>query len=136
MAAAPLNAAFIWLGFSNTAAAMLKDWDKENLQIDSLKYFDDKGVKMLCATLRKPGGTIDKPVQSRGVVARTIPNPGVYVSTRAEMNLKSACFLAMSYQCTSRTLTSCNITVERVHRFAQYKEAEEDYKKAYEVLKL
>jgi hypothetical protein len=131
-----LNAAFVRLGFSDDAADVLTDPDMENIQIDSLKYFDDKGVKILCATLRKPGGTIDEPGQGRGAVARAIPNPGVYVSTRAEMNLKSACFLAMHYERTSRTLRTADLTVERVHRFAQYKEAEEDYKKADEVLKL
>jgi hypothetical protein len=69
MAAAQLNAAFIRWGFSNAAAAVLTDWDKENVSIDSLKYFDDKGLKILCATLRKPGGTIDKPGQARGADA-------------------------------------------------------------------
>jgi hypothetical protein len=69
MAAAQLNAAFIWLGLSNAAAAVLTDRDKENVQIDALKYFYDKGVKILCATLRKPGGTIDDLGQGRGAVS-------------------------------------------------------------------
>jgi hypothetical protein len=125
MAAANLNAVFIRLGFINAAAAVLTDPDKENVQIDTLKTFDDKGLKILCATLRKLGETIDDPGQGRGAPARTIPDPGVYVSTRAEMKLKSACFLAIHYQCTSRTLTTDYLRVERVHRFFQYKEAEE-----------
>jgi hypothetical protein len=37
MAAAQLGAAFIRLGFSNTAAAVLTDLDKEYVQIDYLK---------------------------------------------------------------------------------------------------
>jgi hypothetical protein len=37
MAAPQLNAALIRLGFSNTAAALLTDHDKENVQIDALK---------------------------------------------------------------------------------------------------
>jgi hypothetical protein len=65
-----------------------------------------------------------------------IPDPGVYVSVRAEMKLKYACFLAMHYQHTSRTLTTADLTVDRVHRYLQYKEAEEDYKNVNEVLKL
>jgi hypothetical protein len=87
-----LNATFTYLGFSNAAAAaaVMTDWDKENIQIETLKYFDDKGVKILCATLGKPGGTIDEQGQGRGAVAHTISIPGVYVSTRAEINLKSA----------------------------------------------
>jgi hypothetical protein len=69
MAAAQLNADFLSLGFSNAAKAVLTDPDKENVQIDTLKYFDDKGVKILCATLRKPGETIDDPGQGRGALA-------------------------------------------------------------------
>jgi hypothetical protein len=79
---------------------------------------------------------IDDPGQGQGAVARTIPEPGIYVSPRAEMNLKSAWFLAMHYQPTSSTLTTADLTLERVHWHAQYKEADEDYKKADEVLKL
>ena len=48
-AAIQLNAAFVRLGFSDDAADVLTDPDMENIQIDSLKYFDDKGVKILCA---------------------------------------------------------------------------------------
>jgi hypothetical protein len=136
METAQLIAAFVRLGFGNAAAAVLTDRDKENIQIDTLKYFDDKGVKILCDTLRKPGWTEDVPGQGQRALARAIPDPGIYVSTRAEMNLKSACFLAMHYQRTSRTLTTADLTVERVHRFSRYKEAEEVYNVEIKVFKL
>jgi hypothetical protein len=51
-----LNAMFVRLGFSAAAATILADEDQENLSIDALLYFDDKGIQTLCATLRKPGG--------------------------------------------------------------------------------
>jgi hypothetical protein len=136
MDAAQLIAAFVRLGFGNDAAAVLTDRNKEDVQIDSLKYFNDKAVKILCDTLRKPGWTEDVPGLGQRALARTIPNPGIYVSARAEMNLKSACFLAMHYQRTSRTLTTANLTVERVHRFARYKEAEEAYNVEIKVFRL
>jgi hypothetical protein len=104
MAAVQLTAVFTSLGFSSAAAAVWTHQDKENVQIEALKYFDDKGVQILCATLRKQGGILDKQVQGCGAAACTITNPGVYVSTRAEINLKSACYLAMHHQGTSRTL--------------------------------
>jgi hypothetical protein len=63
MASAQMNAALIQLGFSNAAAAVLPDPDKEDIQIDTLKYFGDKGVKLLCDTLRKTGPMIDVPGQ-------------------------------------------------------------------------
>ena len=104
--------------------------------IDELQYFDDKGVKTLCATFRKPGGTMDGPVPAGDGVPPQIPNPGVYVSTRAEMNLKVACFMAKHYERTVRTLTPAGITVAKVQRYTQYKEAEEKYKEPEEALKL
>ena len=52
-APAALNTAFVRLGFSDAAAAILAEADKENLTIEALQYFDDKGVKILCASLRK-----------------------------------------------------------------------------------
>jgi hypothetical protein len=78
-------------------------------------------VKILCDLLSKLGCTIGNPGQGQGALAQKIPDPRVYVSTRAEMNMKSACFLAMHHQLTSRILT----TAERVHPFARYKETEE-----------
>ena len=76
-----LNAAFVWLGFSVAAATTLAEEEKEAVTIDLLQYFDDKGVKTLCATLRKPGGTIDGVAPVGGGEVPLIPNPGVYVST-------------------------------------------------------
>jgi hypothetical protein len=43
---------------------------------------------------------------------------------------------SMHYQLTSRTLTTADLTVERVHRYSQYKDAEEEYKMVIKVLKL
>jgi hypothetical protein len=48
------NAMFVHLGFSAAAAAILVDADQENLSIDALLYFGDKGMKILCPTLCKP----------------------------------------------------------------------------------
>jgi hypothetical protein len=72
-----LNAAFVRMGFSNKAAAILTDATKENLEIGTLQYFDDKGIKILCASLRKPGGTTAGVAPTAGVAIPQIPNPGV-----------------------------------------------------------
>ena len=53
-----LNDAFLRLGFNADAARMLADANRENLDMQTLHCFDDKGVKILCATLRKPGGLV------------------------------------------------------------------------------
>ena len=54
--------------------------------IDDLIEFDDDDVKILCASVRKPGGTIDDPNDA----ARTIPNPGHSISAISEKRLKLA----------------------------------------------
>jgi hypothetical protein len=131
-----LNAMFVRLGFSAAAATILADEDQENLSIDALLYFDDKGIQTLCATLRKPGGQIAGPAPAGGGAIPMIPNPGVYVSTIAELNLKVVCFMAKHYVRTSRTLMPAMVTMAKVQQYAQYKEAEKDYKEPDDALKL
>jgi hypothetical protein len=93
-------------------------------------------VKTLCTTLRKPGGMIAGVAAEDGGAVPQVPNPGVYVATRAEMNLSSACYMARHYYRTSRILTAPELTQARMHRYAQYKEAEEAYKEPDDLLKL
>jgi hypothetical protein len=131
-----LNAAFMRLGFGADAAAILSDPAKENLTIEALQLFDDKVVKTLCATLRKPGGTIAGPAPAGVAAIPQVPNPGVYVSTRAELSLYTACYMAKHYNRTGRTLTAIELTTDAILRFSQYKEAEDAYKEAEETIKL
>jgi hypothetical protein len=97
---------------------------------------DDKGIKILCASLRKPGGMIDGPAQAGGGAIPRIPNPGVYVSTRSEINMAAMCYMARHYARTLQTLEAASLTVANIHLFAQYKEAEEAYKEPTEAMKL
>jgi hypothetical protein len=131
-----LNAAFVRMGFSNEAAAILTDATKENLEIGTLQYFDDKGIKILCASLRKPGGTTAGVAPTAGAAIPQIPNPGVYVSTRAEINLAAVCYIARHYARASRTLEAATLTLAVINTFAQYKEAEDAYKEPTEAMKL
>ena len=120
-----LNAAFVRMGFSAEVATTLADENKENLTLESLQYLDDKGIKILCAFLRKPGGTIEGLALAGDGVAPRIPNPGVYVSTRAEMNMASVCYMARHFAQTSRNLTVASIATNSIHLYAQYKEAKD-----------
>jgi hypothetical protein len=131
-----LPRAFIRLGFSPQAAEMLADPLKENLDIEAMRYLDDKDIKTLCLTLQKPGGTTDGPAPAgRGRPAQ-IPNTGVYVSTKAEKNLKAACYMAKHYWRTARVLDPGSLVMDRIQRYAQYKEAEKDYKEPDDAMKL
>jgi hypothetical protein len=125
-----MNEAFIRLGFNRDAAATLSNPNKENITVEFLSSYDDKAVKTLCAALRKPGGTVG----GRG--AAQVPNPGVYVSTRAELALTAACFMALHYDRTKRTLTAADITLVNIERYKRYKVSEENHKEPDVTMKL
>jgi hypothetical protein len=136
-AVAALTAVFVNLGFNQDAARVLTDVNKENITIDTLKDFDDAGVKTLCSSLRKPGGVIVQPVRGAGRGdGGVVPNRGVYVSALAERNMEAACYMAVHYARTMRTLTAQDITLVNVRRYAQYKQAEDAFNERDEVLKL
>jgi hypothetical protein len=131
-----LNAAFIRMGFSADATVILAAADKENLTVESLQYMDDKTVETLCASLRKPGGMVDGPAPPGGAPIPQIRDPGVFVSTRAEMNLKTSCYMARHYARTSRVLEAAAITEVTIFEYKQYKESEKVYKEPAEQMKL
>jgi hypothetical protein len=106
------------------------------LVVGTLQYLDDKGIKFLCALLCKPGGMIDGPAPPGGGAITWIPNPGVYVSTRAEVKMGSTCYMARHYARTSRTFKAAAITVASIYLFAQYKEAQDAYKEPTEAMTL
>jgi hypothetical protein len=51
-----LEAASMCKGFSETGAKKLCSIEGENVTLEALFYMDDKVVKTLCQTMRKPGG--------------------------------------------------------------------------------
>lgn len=160
------------IGFGQPAIAVMTDPNKENIRIEDLRLFTDEGVKTLCQSLRKPGGTIQvaqpgqalpppppapvvqppAPVIGRGRRGRranppaavvvpqqaiqNVPDPGVYVSARAELNLKVACYLAKHYHRTNRLLEADDITMARIERYQRFKQAEEEHKDPDELLTL
>jgi hypothetical protein len=131
-----LNAAFVRMGFSGEATVILAAADKENLTIESLQYMDDKTVETLCASLRKPGGMIAGVPLPGGVAVQQVRDPGVFVSTRAEMNLKTSCYMARHYARTSRVLDAAALTEATIFEFKQYKESEKEYKEPTDPMKL
>jgi hypothetical protein len=94
--------------------------DGENVTLESLPYMDDKTVKTLCQTMRKPGGG----------------EAGVVVSTRAEMALFVICYMARHYNCTTRTMTEASITLAMVETFSKRRMNEEGYKESADKMML
>ena len=134
-----LNQAFVEIGFNQNAANILTDPAQESMTLDKLQRYNEKRVKLVCASLRKPGGLIagaPAPGADPNAPVPMLINPGVYVSTDAEMNLASACYMARHMTRTSRTLVAEDLTEDRVVRYATYQEAEIAYKDPDDKLKL
>jgi hypothetical protein len=102
----PNTSMFMRMGFSAeaTAAAILAEFDREDLTVGSLQYLYSKGIKTQSALLCKPGGIIDGPAPAGGATIPWIPNPGVYLSTRAEVNMVLICCMVQHYAFTLQTL--------------------------------
>lgn len=88
------------IGFSVDAVTALTDPNIEGVELGHLLGYDDEQLKALCASLRKPGGTIPNPAAGPGVPPN-IPNPGVNVSARSKNNHKTLAFMARHYMQTS-----------------------------------
>lgn len=67
---------------------------------------------------------------------QNVPDPGVYVSARAELNLTVACYIARHYHRTNRLLEADDITMARIERYQQYKQVEDEHKDPDELLLL
>ena len=107
-----LERAFVRIGFTDNGARKLCSVDGENVTLEALPYMDDKVVKTLCQTMRKPGGG----------------EAGTVVSTRAEIALYVTCYMARHYQRTNRTMTEASITLAKVETFSKRRTNEEGYK--------
>lgn len=134
-AARALTAAFVRIGFNQDAADTLTDPAGQGIVLNTLVNFGDDECRTLCQTLRKPGGTILIPAAA-GAPAQRVPNPGVAVSAQAEINLKTACFMARHYDRIDRDLTAAEITAQAMVRFNVYRRDQAEYKEPSVLLKL
>jgi hypothetical protein len=116
----PLEEAFTKIGFSIDAARMLTSPNDQYITLPSLALRDDAEVKTLCATMRKPGGG----------------EQGTNVATRAEVSLKSVCYMARHYRRTSRVMVPGDLIFDNVVTFSNNRKSEVDYKEPSEKLKL
>jgi hypothetical protein len=116
----PLEEAFTEIVFSANAARMLTSANNHNFTLPSLALMDDAEVKTPCATMRKPGGG----------------KQGTNVATRAEVSLKTVCYMACHYRCTSRVMVPGDLTFDNVVTFSNHRKSKVDYKEPSEKLKL
>ena len=99
------------LGFSNEAAAIIVADGYDNLS--EYESMTDEDVTSLCKTVRRPGGTIQQD-------GNDAPNPGLAVSTRAELNLKLTVFWLRFRKNTSRTTAPADILLNTVREFRHH----------------
>ena len=79
--------------------------------------YDNKGVKILCANVRKPGGTIPDPVYAGAGTAPRIPQPGRSIPTACENRLNLAAYGAKMYVSINRDVDTVNLNRARLRQF-------------------
>ena len=84
--------------------------------IGDLIEFDDEDVKILCASIRKPGGTIQDPNDA----ARTIPDPGHSIAAISEKRLRIACYGAKIYDMINRPIEASSLSRARLRQFEKH----------------
>ena len=85
--------------------------------------FDDEDVKTLCASVRKPGGTIPDPAGAR----RQIQDPGHSIPAISEKRLKLACYGSRIYDLIDRPITADSLSRNRLREFEQHQITIEDH---------
>ena len=111
---AALQAAYVRKGFTAPAAETLANPQREGVDLATLGTYDDSFIRNLCSSIRKPGGVLPVRGHRRNDGADQLPNPGTYVSIKAELNLVLTGYMARHYMRTGRTLTTALIAQARI----------------------
>ena len=97
----------------------------EGLQVieDFAEFHDDDGIKTLCASVRKPGGTVVDPNNPNN----SIPNPGHSIPAICEKRMKFAAYGAMLYGQIGRNVTSDSLSRPRLKEFDKHAKIVEEH---------
>ena len=93
--------------------------------LDDFASFNEEGIKILCASVRKPGGLIPDPnapaAGGRGRGADPPPpmiaNPGFKIPAICESRMKDAAFTAKIYSMIGRVITRDSLSATRIHEY-------------------
>ena len=91
--------------------------------LDDLLEFDDASIKILCSSVRKPGGLVTDPNDP----TRMIVDPGFNIPAICEKRLKWAAYAARCYQMVGRTLTQDGLSRNRIKLFEKHAELVKDH---------
>ena len=86
--------------------------------------FDDESIKVLCSSIRKPGGTIPDPANN----ANRIPNPGHSIPAICEKRLKQAAYGARLYDSIGRAIENTSLTRNRLKLFQEHRDITDNHK--------
>ena len=122
-----LRTCYTFLGFTQaTAVSIVDDQGIDSAtEIGFLKYGD---IEALCKAVKRPGRTVANPDALNAGQPARIPNPGNFISLRAENNMKLASYFLQHQARISRPINVTQITQVRVRLLCELKESEHNYK--------
>ena len=91
--------------------------------MDDFPEFDEEDIKVLCSSVRKPGGTVQDPTDRN----RRIPNPGYSIPAIAEKRLRLAAYGARIYSMIGRNIVPESLSRERLREFEHHKRAVDEH---------
>ena len=97
--------------------------DEGLVVIDDFLEFDEEGIKALCSSVRKPGGTIDD-LANPGTL---IPNLGYSISAIAERRMKQATYVARIYNMINRVIDLNTMSRNRLRLYDDYRRMLEEH---------
>ena len=96
--------------------------------LEDLIEFDSDGIKALCGSVRKPGGTIENPAYvAGGDQPEQIPNPGFAIPAICESRLKIAVYAAKIYDMIGRDLTQAALNRARLRLWENHRQLVEEH---------
>jgi hypothetical protein len=126
MAAAITRQVLALIGFAAPVAQTITDQGHDSF--DEVALLTDDEVDGLCKSLRSPGGLIAGPPAAAGGAPGPLgPNPGTFVSTRAQNNLKLLAYYLRFKQRTSMTPVVAQMTMVNIRALRHQRDQEEDH---------
>ena len=89
--------------------------------IQDFAEFEKEDIETLCASVRKPGGTIPNPNAAAPGAPATIPNPGFAIPAICEKRLISAAYTAKMYSMIGRDIDNNTMNRARLKKFDAHK---------------
>ena len=89
--------------------------------IQDFAEFEKEDIETLCASIRKPGGTIPNPNAAAPGAPDNIPNPGFAIPAICEKRLISAAYTARIYSMIGRGIDNNSMNRARLKKFDAHK---------------